>query len=88
MGAKSSGARKSLDSRMVEVQMAVHKLMLSCVMAALSLSGFGLAMVKDVRSDRILRRSSVGVYSAVVAAILTRGPRKLGIGPPVYCATV
>ena len=87
MGVKSSGARKSLDKRMVEVQMAVHKLMLSCVMAALS-SGFGLAMVKNVRVDRILRRSSVGVYSAVVAAILTRGPRKLGIGPSVYCATV
>ena len=87
MGVKSSGARKSLDRRMVEVQMAVHKLMLSCVMAALS-SGSGLAMVENVRVDRILRWSSLGVYSAVVAAILTRGPRKLGIGPSVYCATV
>ena len=88
IGVKSSGARKSLDSKMVDVQMAVHRLMLFCVMAALSLSGFGLAMVKGVRSNRILCRSSVGVYSAVVAAILTRGPRKLGIGPSVYCATV
>ena len=88
IGVKSSGARKSLDSKMVDVQMAVHRLMLFCVMAALSLSGFELAMVKGVRSDRITCRSSVSVYSAMVAAILTRGPRELGIGPPVYCATM
>ena len=71
MGVSSSGARKSLDRRMVEVQMAVHRLMLSCVMAALSLSGFGLAMVKSLRGDRITCRNLVNVYSAMVVAILT-----------------
>ena len=79
IGVKSSGARKSLDSRMVDVQMAVHRLMLSCVMAALLLSGFELAMVKDVRSNRMNCRSSVNVYSAMVATRLglagsCRGP--------------
>ena len=79
IGVKSSGACKSLDSRTVDVQIAVHRLMLSCVMAALSLSGFELAMVKDMRSNRMTCRSSVNVYSAMVATRLglagsCRGP--------------
>ena len=81
IGVKSSGARRSLDSRIVDVQMADQKLMLSSVMVALSASGFGLAMVKNVCSNRMARKKLAGVYSTVVATRL--GLARCCIGPVV-----
>ena len=86
IGVRSSGARRSLDSRIVDVQMADHKLMLSGVMVALSASGFGLAMVKNVCSNRMARKKLAGVYSVVVATRLglaesCRGPVMCGAAP-------
>ena len=82
IGVKSSGARKSFDSKMVDVQIAVHKLMLSWVMTALSMSGFELAMVGNMRSNRMTCGSSFDVYSAMVATKLGLAGRCRG---PVLC---
>ena len=81
IGARSSGACNSLDSRIVDVQIADHKLMLSGVMVALSASGFGLAMVRSVCSNRMTRKKLTGVYSTVVATRL--GLARCCIGPVV-----
>ena len=67
MGVKSSGACVSLECRMVDVQMADHRLMSSDIMAVLSAAGFGLAMVKIVDSNRMARMRSAGVSDTVVA---------------------
>ena len=67
MGVKSSGACVSLEWRMVDVQMADHRLMSSDVMAVLSAAGFGLAMVKFVDSSIMVRMRSAGVIDTVVA---------------------
>ena len=67
MGVKSSGACVSLECRMVDVQIADHKLMSSDVMAALSATGFELAMVKIVDSNSMVRMRSAGVSDTVVA---------------------
>ena len=52
---------------MVDVQMADHRLMSSAVMMSLFATGFELAMMRIVVSNRMTRIGSADVSSTVVA---------------------
>ena len=67
IGSRSSGVCVILECWIDDAQMTDHTLMSSVVMAALSATGFGLAMVKNVVSNRMARMKSFGVTATVVA---------------------